>query len=138
MGVSELLKIRGLGPEGKHLESIGIKRLHPEGPIAYLRRVKGGVEIYRKILTKLPRTVHFPAFSKLSPGTIAAAHTPSPGGETAQLPVPPTCKETRHPQAQGLVAGEAGEAVCVCVGCCLWGWGVLSVTGRGQDRCEQR
>lgn len=44
--------------------------------------------------TKLPRTLHSPAFEKLSPWPVAAAHAPTPGGEAAQMPVaevPPTC-----------------------------------------------
>lgn len=36
--------------------------------------------------TELPGTLHVPAFTKLSPRPVAAAHASSPGREAAELP----------------------------------------------------
>lgn len=69
-------------------------------------------------LTKLPRTLHSPALEKLSPGSVAAAHAPSPGGEAAQLPAAkarPGCNKPRHTQAQD-ARGGGGSGVRVLPG----------------------
>lgn len=59
-------------------------------------------------LTKLPRTLHFPALEQLSPGSVAAAHAPTPGGEAARLPA--ACnKQTQAWDACG--GGSHGEGV---------------------------
>lgn len=58
--------------------------------------------------TKLPRTLHSPAFEKLSPWPVAAADSSTPGGEAAQLPAseaPPACNKSRHTQAQDAFGG---------------------------------
>lgn len=88
----------------------------------------GGSEIFGEAHTNLPRTLHMKPSLKLSPGPIAAAHATTPGGEAAQLSVveaPPSCKETRSPQAQAWVP-EAGQG---------WEGGV---SGKGAESVLER
>lgn len=61
--------------------------------------------------TKLPRSAHCPALEKLAPGPVAAAHTPAPGGDAAQLPAseaPPACDKYTYSGPVPAGGGEGG------------------------------
>ena len=112
------------------MEWSSLESRHSQAILPYPSFCVLGLEVSVDTHTKLPRTVHMPAFLEFSPEPIAAAHAPSPGGEAAKLPAaaaPPACKET---QTKELMVGEAGQGDVVGMG--------LRVSGKGQAKCDQR